>query len=309
MDILEILGVDTWGELAERLIGQLLGIVLILVLAALALRLGRAAITRSVQRVQRGQPAWLSRIEDRPEDDSPIVRVRRERRATALGALATSVLTVVVWTLAVMMMLDQFGVALAPVIASAGIVGVALGFGAQDLVKDFLSGVFILAEDQYGLGDVVDVGEASGEVEGVTLRSTRIRDVHGTLWHIPNGEIRKVGNQSQGWARSLLDVEIAYGADIDRATAVMLDVATSMADDDAWAGMFLEAPEVWGVERVSADAVTLRLVIKVLPGEQWGISRELRRRIKAALDASGVQAPPSQRSLIVSDGADRPPAS
>jgi hypothetical protein len=140
--------------------------------------------------------------------------VRRERRTTALAALASSVLTVVIWTIAVMMILDQFGFALAPVLASAGIVGVAFGFGAQDLVKDFLSGVFILAEDQYGLGDTVDVGEASGVVEGVTLRSTRVRDVNGTLWHIPNGEIRRVGNQSQGWARSLLDVEVSYDTDL-----------------------------------------------------------------------------------------------
>lgn len=307
VDILDLLGVDTWGELAERVIGPLLGILLILVLAALALRLGRAGITRSVQRVQRGQPAWMSRIEDRAEDDSPIVRVRRERRANALGALATSVLTVVVWTIAVMMILDQFGVALAPVIASAGIVGVALGFGAQDLVKDFLSGVFILAEDQYGLGDTVDIGEASGVVEGVTLRSTRVRDVNGTLWHVPNGEIRRVGNQSQGWARALLDVDIAYGADVDQATSVMMGVATDMAAEERWAQLFLEEPEVWGVEGVSADAVTVRLVVKVLPGEQWAISRELRKRIKWALDESGVQAPPSQRSLIVSDSTDLPP--
>lgn len=308
VDILDLLGFDTWGELGRRLIGPLLGILLILVLASLALRIGRAAIRRSVDRVKRGQPAWIQRLEDRPGTDDPILQVRRERRTTALAALASSVLTVVVWTIAVMMILDQFGIALAPVIASAGIVGVALGFGAQDLVKDFLSGVFILAEDQYGLGDTVTVGEASGVVEGVTLRSTRIRDVNGTLWHIPNGEIRRVGNQSQGWARSLLDVDVAYDADIDLATRTISRVAADMADEEPWSRMFLEAPEMWGVERVSADAVTLRLVIKVLPGEQWGIARELRRRIKVALAAGGVEAPLSARSLWLREMPGQEPA-
>jgi moderate conductance mechanosensitive channel len=299
VDIIDLLGFDTWGELGRRLIGPLLGILLILVLASLALRIGRAAIRRSVERVKRGQPAWIQRLEDRPGTDDPILQVRRERRTTALAALATSVLTVVVWTIAVMMILDQFGIALAPVIASAGIVGVALGFGAQDLVKDFLSGVFILAEDQYGLGDTVTVGEASGVVEGVTLRSTRIRDVNGTLWHIPNGEIRRVGNQSQGWARSLLDVDVAYDTDLASASEAILAIATSMSHEEPWDMLFLEEPEMWGVERLGPDSVSLRLVIKVLPGEQWRISRELRRRIKDEFDRLGIEIPFQQRTLWI----------
>ncbi len=307
VDILDLLGFDTWGELGRRLIGPLLGVLLILVLVSVTLRLGRAAIRRSVERVRGGQPAWLQRLEDHPAIDDPILQVRRERRVNALAALATSVLTVAVWTIAVMMIMDQFGVALAPVIASAGIVGVALGFGAQDLVKDFLSGLFILAEDQYGLGDVVDVGEATGVVEGVTLRSTRVRDVNGTLWHIPNGEIRRVGNQSQGWARSLLDIDVAYDTDLDVASQAILGVATTMSHESPWDGLFLEEPEMWGVERLGPDSVSLRLVIKVLPGEQWRISRELRRRIKAELDRSGIEIPFPQRTLwIRGDGVDHP---
>jgi moderate conductance mechanosensitive channel len=297
VDILDLLGFDTWGELGRRLVGPVLGMLLIVVLASLVLRIARAAIRRSVERVKRGQPAWIQRLEDRSGSDDPILRVRRERRATALAGLASSVVTAVVWTIAVMMILDQFGFALAPVLASAGIVGIALGFGAQDLVKDFLSGVFILAEDQYGLGDVVDVGEASGVVEGVTLRSTRVRDVNGTLWHIPNGEIRRVGNQSQGWARSLLDVEVAYDTDLASATEAILAVATTMSHEQPWDALFLEEPEMWGVERLGPESVSLRLVIKVVPGEQWRISRELRRRIKEELDRLGIENPFRQRTM------------
>ncbi len=302
VDILELFDAASWTDLLGRAAAPTIRIVVIALIAWLLLRFAKAAITRSVAGVGRAQPGWLQRIEDRTgidlaDDVDPIMQVRRERRAAALGALAGSVLTVVVWTIAVMMILDQFDINLAPIIASAGIVGVAVGFGAQDLVKDFLSGVFILAEDQYGVGDVVDVGEATGAVEGVTLRTTRVRDVEGTLWHVPNGEIRRVGNKSQGWARTLIDVDVAYDSDLDEATRVMLETATAMAEEDAWAPKFLEAPEVWGVEHLGADGITIRMVIKVLPGEQWAISRELRRRVKTALDIVGIEIPFPQRTL------------
>lgn len=302
VDVLEILGADSWGEVLSRITEPLFGVVVILVLTGIALRLGRSVIRHAVERAKAGQPSWMARFDEDHVPDDPILTVRRERRATALAALASSVLTVVVWSIGVMTILDLFGIALAPVIASAGIVGVALGFGAQDLVKDFLSGVFILAEDQYGLGDVVDVGEASGVVEGVTLRSTRVRDVNGTLWHVPNGEIRRVGNQSQGWARSLLDIDVAYDSDLDDCTDAILAVAVAMAHEEPWDGLFLEEPEMWGVERLGPDSVTLRLVIKVLPGEQWRISRELRRRIKEELDRRGIEIPFPQRTLWLRSG-------
>ncbi len=302
VNILDLFDAASWTELFGRAAGPTIRIVVIALIAWLLLRFAKAAIERSVSGVGRAQPGWLQRIEDRTgidfaDDVDPILQVRRERRAAALGALAGSVLTVVIWSIAVMMMLDQFDINLAPIIASAGIVGVAVGFGAQDLVKDFLSGVFILAEDQYGVGDVVDVGDATGAVEGVTLRTTKVRDVEGTLWHVPNGEIRRVGNKSQGWARTLIDVDVAYDSDLDAATRVMLETATAMAEEDAWAPKFLEVPEVWGVEQLGADGITIRMVIKVHPGEQWAISRELRRRVKTALDDVGIEIPFPQRTL------------
>jgi small conductance mechanosensitive channel len=195
------------------------------------------------------------------------------------------------------MVLGTFAINLGPLIAGAGIIGIALGFGAQDLVKDFLSGVFMLIEDQYGVGDIIDAGEATGVVEGVTLRSTRIRDVEGTLWHVPNGEIRRVGNMSQEWARSLLDVAVAYGADIDVVSELIQRVASEMAHEPAYQETFLDEPEMWGVQDLGNDAVALRLVIKTRPGEQWAISRELRRRIKNAFDAADVEIPFPQRTV------------
>src|SRR5690606_13024883 len=154
----------------------------------------------------------------------------------------------VVWIIALFMILGTFGVNLGPLIAGAGIVGIALGFGAQDLVKDFISGVSMLLEDQYGVGDVIDAGEASGVVESISLRTTRVRDVTGTLWHIPNGEIRRIGNMGEDWARALRDVGIGDAADIDTASQIILQVATDMAQEEAFAGDFLDVPEIWGVQ-------------------------------------------------------------
>ncbi|MEX2487430.1 MAG: mechanosensitive ion channel family protein, partial [Nitriliruptoraceae bacterium] len=178
-----------------------------------------------------------------------------------------------------------------------GIVGIALGFGAQDLVKDFLSGVSMLLEDQYGVGDIIDAGDASGKVESISLRTTRVRDVNGTLWHIPNGEIRRIGNMSQGWARALLDIGIGYGADIDASSQIILQVATDMSQEPEFVEDFLDVPEIWGVQELNDSSVDIRLVVKTRPGRQWAIARELRRRIKIAFDAAHVEIPFPQRTV------------
>lgn len=226
------------------------------------------------------------------------VSLRRAQRAKALGAMAESVSRAAIWTIAVVTILGTtFGVNLGPLIAGAGIIGIALGFGAQGLVRDLLSGVTMLSEDQFGVGDTIDVGDATGVVEGVSLRTTRVRDVTGTLWHVPNGEIRRVGNMSQEWSRALLDIGIAYGADIDRAAEIIGAVAADMAAEPEHRDSFLDEPEVWGVEELGADSVAIRLVIKTQPGRQWAIARELRRRIKNAFDAAGIEIPFPQRTL------------
>jgi small conductance mechanosensitive channel len=195
------------------------------------------------------------------------------------------------------MMLSEIGVNIAPIIASAGILGIALGFGAQSLVKDFLSGVFMIFEDQYGVGDVVDVGEAIGTVEAVTLRVTRLRDLNGTVWYVPNGEILRVGNMSQNWSRAVLDVSVGYGEDLGRVTRVLKEVAHDLWEDEEYSELIIEEPEVTGVEMLAADSVNLRVLIKTRPLEQWAVAREMRQRIKARFDHEGIEIPFAQRVI------------
>lgn len=274
-----------------RIIEPALQIILIGLLAGLAVRFLRRLIRRLVARSKHDSPGL---------DFGDLVRTssRRAQRVDALGAVAESTVSVVIWVIALLIILGTtFGVNITPLLAGAGILGLAIGFGAQDLVKDVISGAFMLIEDQYGVGDVIDVGEATGVVEGIGLRTTRLRDVTGTLWHVPNGEIRRVGNMSQEWSRALLDIGIAYGSDVDEAAAVIKQVADAMYEEDTYSHLFLGNPEIWGVETLSADSVEIRLVIKTRPGEQWAISRELRRRIKLALDEAQIEIPFPQRTV------------
>jgi moderate conductance mechanosensitive channel len=298
---------DFLEALVQAALAPALQILLILVIASFVLRFARRVIQRAVLRAKdpdAGPGSRRRRKHDTDEEQQPGFALRRAQRADALGALLTSVATVVVWVLAGFLVLAEIGVNLAPLVAGAGVVGLAVGFGAQDLVSDFLSGVFMLAEDQFGVGDIVDVGEASGVVEGVTLRTTKIRDVEGTLWHVPNGEIRRVGNSSQQWARSLLDIGVAYDTDIDSAIDVIGAVAVAMSEEEGYREKFLDAPDVWGVQSLGADSIDIRLVIKTQPGTQWAISRELRRRLKAAFDEVGIEIPFQQRTMWIRDETD-----
>jgi moderate conductance mechanosensitive channel len=223
---------------------------------------------------------------------------RRVQRAKTMADVLGSVVTGIIWTIAALVAMGELGIDLAPLVAGAGVLGVALGFGAQSLVRDFLSGFFMLAEDQYGVGDVIDVGGVvgssggvSGTVEGVSLRTTRIRDVEGVVWHVPNGEIKRVGNKSQQWSRAVLDIPVDYDTDISRATTVIKETADAMWRDDQWKDAILTEPEVWGIEELTPTSVKIRLVVQTLPLEQWRVARELRARIKAAFDAAGIETP------------------
>jgi small conductance mechanosensitive channel len=162
--------------------------------------------------------------------------------------------------------------------------------------------MFMLVEDQYGVDDIVDLGEAMGVVEEVSLRTTRIRDVNGAVWYFPNGEIRRVCNQSQQWARSVLDIAVAYGTDIDRAIAVILEAAESLWQERPEHATLLEKPEVWGVQDLGDDSVAIRLVVKTEPGEQWAAGREIRRRILERFEAAGIEIPFPQRSVHIRSG-------
>ena len=216
---------------------------------------------------------------------------RRRQRAEATGSLLKSIATGIILTIAVVTILASFGIPVAPLLTSAGIVGVALGFGAQTLVKDFLAGISMMLEDQYGVGDVVDLGEAAGTVESVGLRVTRLRDVDGTVWYVRNGEILRVGNSSQNWARTVLDITVAYESDLDEAQRILHDVANEMYAEKAFEGVIIEPPEVWGVERFDKDGVVVRVVLKTAPLEQWGVARAMRQRVKHRFDAAGIRIP------------------
>lgn len=217
---------------------------------------------------------------------------RHRARVTTMGSLLRSVVTVVVLGIATLTVMALAGIPLAPLLASAGVGGLALGFGAQSLVKDFLSGIFMILEDQYGVGDVIDTGEAIGTVEDVTLRVTRIRDAEGVAWYVRNGEIVRIGNRSQGWSTAIADVPIAYDAPLEEALDAARAAAAAMGRDPEWDDALLEAPTVVGVESMTSTTVTIRTIAKCLPGANFGVQRELREEIKNALDAAGIKPPP-----------------
>jgi small conductance mechanosensitive channel len=276
------------ADWADVLIGKPLAI-LGLVLLGLVIRW---VLQRIVDRIARRAEHGVL-----PErSDSPATARRRQRAKTMAGVL-NSIITVVLLAVIGTMILDQLGVNIAPIIASAGIIGLALGFGAQSLVKDFLAGIFIFLEDQYGVGDVVDVGEASGTVEVVTLRMTRLRDLDGTVWYVPNGEILRVGNKSQNWARAVVDVGVGYGADLIRVQQVLREIAHDLWDDEDYRDVIIEEPEVTGIEAMSPDGVTVRVLVKTAPLQQWSVARALRQRIKSRFDHEGIEVPFTQRVI------------
>jgi small conductance mechanosensitive channel len=292
-------GNRTLAELADFIIGTPLTIIAILVCAWLANRIARRGV-KGVLRTLRSGAVQERMGSIRAATPSALLQtqehsVRAAQRIEALTSVLRSAVTFVIYTVAAFMILGEVGINLGPLLAGAGILGVALGFGSQSLVRDFLSGVFILVEDQFGVGDIVDLdGQTSGVVDAVSLRTTRLRAVDGTLWHVPNGEIRRVGNKSQHWSRALIDIDVAYETDIDHATDVIAGVAHEVAADDP---DVIDEPEVWGVEQLGAHGIAIRLVVKTRPSEQFRVSRELRRRIKMAFDREGIEIPFPQQTV------------
>jgi moderate conductance mechanosensitive channel len=208
---------------------------------------------------------------------------RRLQRATALGSVLGNAATVTIFAIALFIVLGDMGLNLAPILASAGVLGIAIGFGAQNLVQDFLAGIFMLLEDQYGVGDVVNVGDVTGTVEAVSLRITRIRDVDGVVWHIRNGTIAQSGNESHGWARAVVDFPVPYALDTAEVRALMERTAAEMWADPAWRTVITSEPEVWGVQDVASDSVLLRVTARTAPLHKSDVARELRERLKAAM--------------------------
>lgn len=240
---------------------------------------------------------------------SPVrsVSIRAEQRVGTVGNVLAGMARVAISVIVVLLVLGEVGVDLAPFLAGAGIAGVAIGFGAQSLVKDFLSGIFILLEDQYGVGDVIDLGEVTGTVEDLSLRVTRLRATDGTVWFVPNSEIKRVGNSSMEWSRALIDVLVSYDNDVVAVTRSLQETATAFAEEELWQEAILEPPEVWGVHAMGADGVTIRLVVKTAPRQQYAVARELRGRITERLRREGVRGPGQTVVVSTSGDAGAPP--
>jgi len=220
-----------------------------------------------------------------------LIDERRKQRVRALGSVLRSAASITIFSIAGVVILGDLGINLAPLLASAGVVGIAVGFGAQNLVRDYLAGIFMLVEDQYGVGDVITVGDATGTVESVTLRVTRLRSVNGIVWHVRNGAIETVGNESQGWARAVLDFPVPYTSDLITIRALLTDIADEMWNEPKWRAVMIEKPEVWGAQEVDMtppSTVAMRVVVKTAPLRQWEVEREMRARVKTALDAAGI---------------------
>jgi small-conductance mechanosensitive channel len=295
--VFELTGNETLAVNAGWVIGKPIAILGVLLVAVLARWIVHKLIDRLTARASDGVMAGgfgLSRL-GRGGERKPDTSARHEQRAKAMGSLLKSIATGVIFAMAVIMALSEIGFDVGPIIAGAGILGVAIGFGSQTLVKDFLSGIFMIFEDQYGVGDVIDAGEAVGTVEAVSLRVTRIRDINGTVWYVRNGEINRIGNMSQNWAQTVLDVQVGYGEDLHRVRQILKDVAHDMWDDEDFKARILEEPEVWGIQSLDADGVSVRVVLKTAPLQQWGVAREMRERIKARFDYEGIEIPFPQR--------------
>jgi moderate conductance mechanosensitive channel len=280
------------ADAADLVIGKPLAIAGLVVLALVIRWVLFKVVNRVVKQAEAG--VLPDRLSDRFASANA---TRRVQRAKTMGDLLKSILTGILVAVFGTMILAQVGVNIAPIIASAGIVGIALGFGAQSLVKDFLSGIFMIFEDQYGVGDVVNVGDASGTVEAVSLRVTRLRDVNGTVWYVPNGEILRVGNMSQNWSRAVVDVTVGYTEDLAKVIRTLRDVAEDLWQDEDFSGIIIEEPEVTGVETLGPDSVGVRVMVKTEPMEQWKVARELRGRIKARFDHEGISIPITQRMM------------
>jgi small-conductance mechanosensitive channel len=229
--------------------------------------------------------------------EAALVDERRKQRVRALGAILRSAASVTIFSIAGFIILGDLGLNLAPLLASSAVVGVAVGFGAQSLVRDYLSGIFMLVEDQYGVGDVITVGDATGTVENVTLRLTRMRDVNGVVWHIRNGAIDTVGNKSQGWARAVIDFPVPFEADLGLIRSLLGATGEAMWNEPEWRAVMLEGPEVWGAQEISSTEVTMRIVAKTAPLSQWAVERELRARVKNSLAEADIMPPPLEVRL------------
>ena len=259
------------------------GILVILVVSLLLVRLLRAVSDR----IPRLMPA----------EEGPAI-TEREKRARTVASLVRTVGTSLVLLIAGMMLFREIGLDITPLLAGAGVAGLAIGLGAQSLIRDVFAGTFILLEDQFHVGDVIRAAGVSGQVEKITLRMTIVRDLHGVVHFIPNGEIKVASNLTKEWSQAVLEIGVSYEEDVDRVIRVLTEIGQGLADDETFGKLVLESPQVLGVEALADSQVTIRILAKTLPLKQWDVARELRRRIKARFDREGIQIPYPHRVVI-----------
>jgi len=291
-EILQRTGNRSLAEVADFVVGTPLTIVLIALGALIVNRLVGRAIERGLRglssAVVRERVSAVRRRGPGVAAEAPEATLRAERRISALTSILRSVAGFVILLLAIFMVLSEIGIDVGPLLAGAGVIGVALGFGSQSLVKDFLSGMFILVEDQFGVGDIVDLdGSTSGTVEAVSLRTTRLRSKDGTVWYVPNGAIGRVGNRSQHWSRAVIEIEVAAGTEVEHAERAVKRVAHAVCRDS---DEVLEEPEIVAAEPRDG-AIVIQLAVKTVTADQEAITRELRRRLQTEFEREGIDVP------------------
>lgn len=266
-------------------LGAGLRIVLIIVIAVVLRSLIRRTLTQLITRMNRTAAA----AEGTALGGLLVNAERRRQRSEAIGSVLRSVASFVIMGTAALTVLSVLNINLAPLLASAGVAGVAIGFGARNLVTDFLSGVFMILEDQYGVGDEIDAGVATGTVIEVGLRVTKLRGPNGAIWYIRNGEVKRIGNLSQGWSTAHVDVQIRSSENLDRARDIITAVGDEMSKAEPWNEQLWESIEVLGLSEVYLDSMVISVSAKTMPGKALSVERELRWRIKKALDAEGIR--------------------
>ncbi|WP_328747557.1 mechanosensitive ion channel family protein [Streptomyces sp. NBC_00285] len=269
---------STWLAIGLR-------VLLILVIAAVLRMFVRRAITKLIDRMNRTAQA----VDGTAIGGLLVNNERRRQRSQAIGSVLRSVASFIIMGTAALMVLGAFEINLAPLLASAGVAGVAIGFGARNLVTDFLSGVFMILEDQYGVGDTIDAGVASGEVIEVGLRVTKLRGAQGEIWYVRNGEVKRIGNLSQGWATAGVDVTVRASEKLDEVKRVLGEVAEKMSKEEPWNELLWGPIEVLGLDSVLLDSMVVHVSAKTMPGKALTVARELRWRIKHAFDVADIR--------------------
>jgi moderate conductance mechanosensitive channel len=295
---------DFWAPIGQWFVTagwSALAVAIVIVVCFLSAWVLRIVIRRVVSRIVSGAKTKASVDDTQALDRSPLASVRLVQRTRTLGSILQNIVNVTIVIVALLLIVSILAPdALSSLTLLSAAIGAGLGFGAQNIVKDVLNGIFIVAEDQIGIGDVVDLGLATGVVEYVAVRITHVRDVNGTLWFVRNGEITRIGNMSQGWSRVIIDLAVPVDVDLDAVEKRMLAAADSLADEPKWQSRIIERPEIWGLESITGDALVVRIVMKTRSSAKDDVARELRMRLKHAMDGMGVKLP--QLNSIVLSG-------